>query len=182
MGGQEALLFGARYPQLAQTIVAIDAPVDMAKRFWKLPRERQMALFYECEGTPAMRPDCFAARSPLALASTLAQSTQTLILYWSVNDEISPQEQMPALARAIHAANPSRPFVIRIGNWGHGRSWAPATRNNEWLADAGLTDSGNRADTKYPHGWRIEVDASTDLTDLPSYYPSARSGYHAALR
>ncbi len=182
MGGQEALLFGARYPQLAQTIVAIDAPVDMAKRFWHLPRSRQMALFYECEGTPAMRPDCFAARSPLTTASTLAHSTQTLILYWSVNDEISPQEQMPALARAIHAANPSRPFVIRIGNWGHGRSWAPATRNNEWLADAGLTDNGNRADTKYPHGWRIEVDASTDLTDLPSYYPSARSGYHAALR
>ena len=39
------------------------------------------------------------------------------------------------------------------------------------LADAGLTEDGVRADTKHPNGWRIEVDASTDLGDIPSYYP-----------
>ena len=97
--------------------------------------------------------------------------SQRLILYWSTNDEISPQEQSPALARAIHAANPARPFLIRVGNWSHGGAWAPATRNNEWLADAGLVEDGTRADTKHPTGWRIEVDASTDLSDLPSFYP-----------
>ena len=42
---------------------------------------------------------------------------------------------------------------------------------DEWLADAGLVADGVRADTKHPNGWRIEVDASTDLGDIPSYYP-----------
>jgi hypothetical protein len=78
---------------------------------------------------------------------------------------------MPTLARAIHAANPARKFLIRVGNWGHGGAWPPATRNNEWLADAGIAEDGVRADTKHPNGWRIEVDASTDLSDIPSYYP-----------
>lgn len=171
MGGEDALLFGVRYPDQAQTIVAMDAPIDMAKRFWRLPTIRQRALYQECQGTPYTAPDCFAQRSPLTFASTLANSTQTLILYWSTNDEISPQEQMPTLARAIHAANPARPFLIRVGNWGHGGAWPPATRNSEWLADAGIADDGIRADTKHPSGWRIEVDAATDLSDIPSYYP-----------
>ena len=171
MGGQDALLFGARYPDQAQTIVAMDAPVDLPKRFWKLPVLRQRALYTECQGTPYSAPDCFAQRSPMTFATTLANSSQRLILYWSTNDEISPQEQSPALARAIHAANPARPFLIRVGNWSHGGAWAPATRNNEWLADAGLVEDGTRADTKHPNGWRIEVDASTDLGDLPSFYP-----------
>jgi hypothetical protein len=39
------------------------------------------------------------------------------------------------------------------------------------LADAGIAEDGVRADTKHPNGWRIEVDASTDLSDIPSYYP-----------
>ncbi|MDP4667198.1 MAG: prolyl oligopeptidase family serine peptidase [Gaiellales bacterium] len=171
MGGQDALLFGAKYPAMAQTIVAMDAPIDMSKRFWKLPTNRQHALFQECQGTPYLAPACFADRSPLTFAANLANSNQTLIMYWSVNDEISPQEQMPTLARAIHAANPARKFLIRVGNWGHGGAWPPATRNNEWLADAGLVADGVRADTKHPNGWRIEVDASTDLGDIPSYYP-----------
>ena len=171
MGGEDALLFGVQYPAMAQTIVAMDAPIDMAKRFWHLPAIRQQALYSECQGTPYTASACFSERSPLTYAATLANSNQKLILYWSVNDEISPQEQMPTLARAIHAANPSRPLLIRVGNWGHGGAWPPATRNNEWLADAGLADDGIRADTKHPDGWRIEVDASTDLTDLPSYYP-----------
>jgi hypothetical protein len=41
----------------------------------------------------------------------------------------------------------------------------------KWLAAAGLAAAGTRADTRRPNGWRIEVDASTDLTDPPSYYP-----------
>ena len=171
MGGQEALLFGVKYPAMAQTIVAMDAPIDMSKRFWKLPTIRQRALFQECQGTPYLAPGCFAERSPLTFAANLANSNQKLILYWSVNDEISPQEQMPTLARAINTANPARKFLIRVGNWGHGGAWPPATRNNEWLADAGIAEDGVRADTKHPNGWRIEVDASTDLSDIPSYYP-----------
>ena len=171
MGGEDALLFGVKYPAMAQTIVAMDAPIDMSKRFWHLPTIRQRALYQECQGTPYLAPACFADRSPLTFAGTLANSTQKLIMYWSINDEISPQEQMPTLAKAIHAANPSRPFLIRVGNWGHGGAWPPATRNNEWLADAGLVDDGVRADTKHPNGLRIEVDASTDLSELPSYYP-----------
>ena len=41
----------------------------------------------------------------------------------------------------------------------------------KWLAAAGLAADGTRADTLHPNDWRIEGDASTDLTDLPSYYP-----------
>ena len=171
MGGEDALLFGVKYPALAQTIVAMDAPIDMSKRYWRLTPTKQRALYEECQGTPYYAPACFNERSPLTFASNLANSTQKLIMYWSVNDEISPQEQMPTLAQAIHAANPARSFLIRIGNWGHGGAWPPATRNNEWLADAGLAADGTRADTNHPNGWRIEVDASTDLSDLPSYYP-----------
>ena len=48
------------------------------------------------------------------------------------------------LARAIHTANPARKFLIRVGNWGHGGAWPPATRNNEWLADAGIAEDGYR--------------------------------------
>ena len=40
-----------------------------------------------------------------------------------------------------------------------------------WLAAAGLAANGARADPLQPNGWRIEVDASTDLTDLRLYYP-----------
>ena len=171
MGGQEALLFGIKYPEMAQTIVALDAPVDMSKRFWELPALRQRALYQECQGTPDVAPACFANRSPLTFARTLARSRQKLIMYWSVRDEIGSQDQMPALARAIHAVNPSRRFLIRVGNWGHGGAWTPAAHNYEWLADAGLIPDGIRADTKHPDGWRIEVDALADLSDLPSYYP-----------
>ena len=145
MGGQEALMFGIRYPEQAQTIVAMDGPVDMARRFWDLPLVRQQALFGECGGAPADMPACYAERSPLTYAATLAASSQRLILYWSTNDEISPQEQMPTLARAIHTANPARPFLIRVGNWGHGGAWSPGGGNNEWLADAGLAGDGVRA-------------------------------------
>ncbi|MGI9187096.1 MAG: alpha/beta hydrolase family protein, partial [Gaiellales bacterium] len=81
MGGEDALLFGVKYPAMAQTIVAMDAPIDMSKRFWKLPTIRQRALYQECQGTPYLAPACFAERSPLTFAANLASSQQTLILY-----------------------------------------------------------------------------------------------------
>lgn len=171
MGGEDALLFGVKYPALAQTIVAMDAPIDMSKRFWRLGPTKQRALYLECQGTPYLSPACFAERSPLTFASVLAESQQRLILYWSTNDEINPPEQMPTLAQAIHAAKPSRSFLIRVGNWVHGDAWRPVAHNHEWLVDAGLIADGFRADTKHPVGLRIEVDATTDLSDLPSYYP-----------
>lgn len=170
MGGQEALLFGALYPQLAQTIVAMDMPTDMGKRFWKLPRYRQIALYNECLATPQQDPDCYAKRSPLTVAGILANSSQRMILYWSVNDDISPPEQAPAFARAVRAANPGRPFLIRIGNWVHGGAWAPVSSNFEWLADAGLVPDAARAATRYPAGYRIQVDATTWIDDLPAFH------------
>lgn len=169
MGGQEALLFGALYPQRAQTVVAHDMPTDMGKRFWKLPRYRQIALYNECLGTPEQVPGCFAERSPATVAGILARSAQRLVLYWSVNDEISPDAQSPAFARAIRAANPARPFLIRVGNWAHGGAWAPASGNTEWLADAGLIADGHRAATRHPAGLRLMVDAANWIDDLPGY-------------
>ena len=171
MGGQEALVFGARYPQLVSTIVAMDAPTDLAARFWQLSRERQLAIYTECLGTPALAEDCFAERSPLTYAPALAGSSQTLLLYWSTKDSLSGASQSPALARAIHAANPNRSFLLRIGAWRHGGAWSPAKGNLEWLADAGLVPEQERADTPYPAGWRIVVDASVTLDDLPFYMP-----------
>jgi len=170
MGGQEALLFGALYPQLAQTIVAMDMPTDIGKRFWKLPRYRQIALYNECLAIPQQDPDCYARRSPLSVAGILANSGQRMILYWSVNDDVSSPEQAPAFARAVRAANPSRPFLIRIGNWVHGGAWAPVSSNFEWLADAGLVPDATRAATRYPAGYRIQVDAATWIDDLPAFH------------
>jgi pimeloyl-ACP methyl ester carboxylesterase len=169
MGGQESLLFAAVYPQLAQTVVAMDMPTDIGRRFWKLPRYRQIALFNECLGTPSQSPECFAARSPMTVAGILARSSQRVLLYWSVNDEISPAHQAPAFAAAIRAANPNRQFLVRIGNWGHCGAWAPVSANTEWLADAGIIANGHRASTRHPAGWRILVDRTTWIDDLPAY-------------
>jgi len=170
MGGQESLLFGALYPQRAQTIVAMDMPTDIGRRFWRLPRYRQIALYNECLATPEQDPDCYARRSPQSVAGILAASNQRLLLYWSVNDEISPPEQAPAFARAVRAANPGRQFLVRIGNWVHGGAWPPASENTEWLADAGLAPEATRAATRYAAGWRILVDGSTWIDDLPAFH------------
>ena len=170
MGGQEALLFGAANPQLVSMIVAMDAPTDLGKRFWHLPEIRQRALFAECDGTPYLSPACYAARSPqTASIAALAASTQKIILYWSTTDELSRADQMPAFARALHAANPNRAIVIRIGGWAHGRAWTPATGNTEWLSDAGLAPDATRAETRFAAGWRLVANGATWTDDLPAF-------------
>lgn len=169
MGAQEALLFAARFPRLAQTVIAMDAIVDLPARFWRLPVERQRAIFAECEGTPATAPACFAERSPLNDAARLAASTSRLVLYWSSADAVSRADQLPALARAIHAASPERRFGVRIGTWRHGRAWPPARGNLEWLADAGLAPDEARLETRRPSATRLEVGPATDLATLPAY-------------
>lgn len=169
MGAQEALLFAARHPGLVQTVVAMDAPVDLGRRFWHLSAFRQQALFTECGGTPDTAPDCYREGSPLTYAADLARGDERLLLYWSTADSISRREQLPALAQAIHAADPGRRFAIGIGLWAHGQAWPPARRNLEWLVDVGLAPRGTlgRSETRVVE--RIDVSAATDLSSLPAY-------------
>lgn len=169
MGGQEALAFAARYPTMLSAVIAVDAPADLGERYWHLSRAKQHALVADCGGTPTYAPGCYAERSPLHLADRLAASSLGLHLYWSARDAVNRPNQMPALARAIRAANPARAFTIRIGTWNHGGAWSPRAGNTEWLADVGLIPDGERAATRFTAGLRVEVDAETWTDDLPAF-------------
>jgi alpha-beta hydrolase superfamily lysophospholipase len=65
MGGTEALLVALRYPTAYDGVASLDPVTDLARRHGSLPLSRRPLLEAECGGTPAMRPECYAVRSPI---------------------------------------------------------------------------------------------------------------------
>jgi poly(3-hydroxybutyrate) depolymerase len=72
MGGQETLLLVARYPRLLAGAVAMDAALDLARRYDEAP-ELRAVLTTAFGGTPTDARAAYASRSPLSLSDAIAQ-------------------------------------------------------------------------------------------------------------
>jgi poly(3-hydroxybutyrate) depolymerase len=126
MGGQEALLLVARYPQLLAGAVAFDAPVDMARRYEQVAvlenRESLRSLMRtEIGGTPKEAAESYAERSPLHFAERIAGSGVPLQLWWSTRDELVVEQgsQSGRLYSDIVRLNSRAPVAKVVGTWQH---------------------------------------------------------------
>jgi pimeloyl-ACP methyl ester carboxylesterase len=141
MGGQEALLLGARHPRLLAGIAAFDSTVDFAlqyRNFSRIPCDRacrrdwhgELAIVLrrlarrEVGGTPSTAPRAYAARSPIAYAARLASSGLPIQLWWSEDDTTvaEPSRQSGALYRLLTASDSTAHVEAFVGHWAHARA------------------------------------------------------------
>jgi pimeloyl-ACP methyl ester carboxylesterase len=181
MGGMEALMLAARYPDRIAACVSADAVTDLAARYEVMPISRgtgsyvQGIVRLEVGGTPAQTPFAYAVRSPLAYARNLAYGGVPLLVYWSPKDrEVMNQrtQQSGRLCRRIKALNPQAPLTTVVTDLPHGIAYS----YKELLPEALVF--------LHPHGrWRL-------LPASPPprwYYASAQRsatvwGYHFVAR
>lgn len=126
MGGQEALLLGARHPGLLAGIIAFDAPTNLAARYYALARLRngaylQRLMRREVGGTPQTAPSQYEQRSPLDYTHEIAFAGIPIELWWSRRDSvvIDQATQSGLLYRRIKTLDPSARIHEVIGNWPH---------------------------------------------------------------
>jgi pimeloyl-ACP methyl ester carboxylesterase len=139
MGGQEALLLVASHPRLLAGAVAFDSVVNLAAQYERFPQQPcdrlcrinwggpvgldlQRLARYEVGGTPATDPAAYAERSPLHYAAAIAFSGVPLVLLWSTQDQIVPDQQRAqsgVLFTAIRQLNPTAPVEAIVGDWMH---------------------------------------------------------------
>jgi hypothetical protein len=109
-----------RYAQLPDT--ACD---KVCMKHWGQPYGivLQTAMRKEVGGTPSQAPKAFAARSPLAFASTIASAGVPLQIWWSTADKIvtDQQHQSGTLFRVLRQLNPQAPISAYIGRWPHSK-------------------------------------------------------------
>ena len=139
MGGQEALLLAARYPQLLSGVIAFDAVTNLAAQYrefpnlrcnrrcllaWRLPLGSALQHLASAEvgGSPSTNPKGYARRSPLHYARRLAHAGVPLELWWSQSDLVVPgqqQHQSGALFTRILRLNPHAQIEAFVGAWRH---------------------------------------------------------------
>lgn len=126
MGGQEALLLVARYPELLDGAIAFDAPTNLVARYFAFPsitygKGTQALLRLEIGGTPWQVPRAYALRSPIDWARQIAFSRVPLQIWWSTRDQIvtDQAQQSGLLYREIKRLNPHAPVVQFVGAWQH---------------------------------------------------------------
>jgi pimeloyl-ACP methyl ester carboxylesterase len=126
MGGQESLLLVARHPRLLAGAVAIDAPVELARRYEQvgtLPNAESLRTLMRTEvgGTPAEMGDAYAARSPLRFAKQIAAAGVPLQLWWSTRDElvVDQASQSGRLYTELKRLGPRAPLIRVVGSWKH---------------------------------------------------------------
>ena len=144
MGGQETLLLVSRHPRLLAGAVAMDSVTDLARRYRQLPgvpcneacverygkpygRVLQATLRREVGGTPAERPEAYAARSASSRAVRIAASGVPLQIWWSSGDQIvfDQEHQSAALVRELGRLGTCAPLVEYAGTWRHSQAmWA----------------------------------------------------------
>ena len=133
MGGMEALMLAARYPDRIAACVSADAVTDLAARYEVMPISRgtgsyvQGIVGLEVGGTPAQVPFAYAVRSPLAYARNLACGGVPLLVYWSPKDrEVMNQrtQQSGLLCRRIKALNPQAPLTTVVTDLPHGIAYS----------------------------------------------------------
>ena len=126
MGGQETLLFVARFPHLLAGAVSFDAPTNLALRYREFPELRrgsrlQRLARYEIGGSPGVHPGEWAVRSPLDFARAIARSGVPLQIWWSVDDKVVPDQwdESGLLYREIERLHPLAPVTQVVGRWPH---------------------------------------------------------------
>ena len=158
MGGQETLLFLARYPRLLAGAIAFDAVTNLARQYAELPDLRcdascrrewagpigpaiQTVMRNELGGTPADDPRAYARRSPANYAAPIAFSGVPLEMWWSVSDLVVPDQatvQSGALFDRLRRLDPAAPVEGFVGSWIHSHEQRATTRLPYALAQLGL--------------------------------------------
>jgi poly(3-hydroxybutyrate) depolymerase len=156
MGGQETLLLVARHPRLLAGAAAMDSVTDLARRYdqvldipsgaafekhWGATSGEcmQAAMRREVGATPDAALARYERRSPLSLASGIAQSGVPLQIWWSRADRIvfDQAHQSVALARELRGLGPAATVTTYRGSWAHSKEM----RANQMLPLA-LSDFG----------------------------------------
>lgn len=157
MGGQETLLLVARHPELLAGAAAMDSVTDLGLRYrqaldlptdptfverWGAPNGLclQRAMGREVGGSPAERPEAYAARSPLSLATAIAKSGVPLQIWWSRKDEIvtDQETQSGALYRRLVRLGTRAPVTTYVGEWEHSTEMRASALLPVALGDFGL--------------------------------------------
>jgi pimeloyl-ACP methyl ester carboxylesterase len=132
MGGQEALLLLAKYPDLLAGAVSFDAPTNMATRYAAFPKLRggralQELARIEFGSIPRVNGEAWADRSPLFYSRELAFSHVPLQIWWSRRDKVvvHQTDQSGLLYRAIERLNPHAPVLQFVGRWRHTAEMRP---------------------------------------------------------
>jgi pimeloyl-ACP methyl ester carboxylesterase len=144
MGGQETLLLVARHPRLLAGAAALDSVTDLTRRYhqmtqlpcpsrclqkWGKPYGAvlQSTLGREVGGSPAEKPDGYAARSGMSQASKLAFAQVPLQIWWSADDVIvfDQEHQSKALFDKLRRLNPCASVSAYAGTWAHSREMRP---------------------------------------------------------
>jgi pimeloyl-ACP methyl ester carboxylesterase len=161
MGGQETLLLVARHPRLLAGAVAVDSVTDLARQYRNFPRLQcddaclrkwkeplglglQRLARIEVGGSPATKPDAYAARSPLDSAAAIARSCVPLQIWWSTADlvVVDSDRQSGALFRRVRELNAHAPVAAYRGSWIHSVALDARRRLPVMLAGLGLLPRG----------------------------------------
>jgi poly(3-hydroxybutyrate) depolymerase len=140
MGGQETLLLVARHPHLLAGAAAMDSVTDLGLRYdqaleiptspefvrrWGAPNNvcLRRAMSREVGGTPDVKRQAYAARSPLSQARAIAESGVPLQIWWSRRDKIVAHQntQSGALYRQLRRIGTRAPLEAYVGNWAHSK-------------------------------------------------------------
>lgn len=139
MGGTEALLVALRYHTAYDGVASLDPVTDLARRHGSLPLNRRPLLEAECGGTPAMRPECYAVRSPIEVLPHAQGLPRHLLVWYSDRDPVSGEPlQVPAFVAALQARDLAGTLDVRVGDWGHGALWDRTGYRRAWLKALGL--------------------------------------------
>ena len=161
MGGQETLLLVARHPELLAGAAAMDSVTNFALRYeqaldlptspefvkrWGAPNgvALQSAMRREVGGTPAEKPEAWAARSPLSQARAIAASGVPLQIWWSTRDKIVTDQasQSEALFHQLVRLGPDAPLKVYVGRWAHSTEMRSSALLPLALSDFGLLPRG----------------------------------------
>jgi len=143
MGGQEALLLAAQYPDRIAAAVSIDGVADLATHFREMPRPKRSgrrvlrAMDVECGGTPAQQPFSYALRSPLCYAENLAFDGVPVELWWSRRDQVVVDQgarQSGLLYRTIRHLNPTAPVREVVTDYRHCAAFCPGVALRQVVA------------------------------------------------
>jgi poly(3-hydroxybutyrate) depolymerase len=115
MGGLEALLLAARHPDSLAAAVAMDAVVDLRRRYREMLSSThsgdrsQDKLCKELGGTPSQVPACYRQRSPMTYLPALARGRVALLVWWSRADKVvvgQARMQSGLFVRRLRQRNP----------------------------------------------------------------------------
>ncbi len=193
MGGQEALMLAAQYPDRIAAAVSIDGLTDLAAHFDQMPRPRRTGrlvlhdMVVECGGTPAQQPYAYALRSPFSYVANLASDDVPVELWWSRCDQVVVDQaacQSGLLYRSIKRLNPAAPVREVVTDYRHCVAFCPAIALREvvsflrpdgrWRSTRAAPPpdfrfrSGRRRATLWGYGFRAEgvLDGFWEASDV----------------